>query len=94
MVWAQGYKLAEPVLDSRLGQEIFSLLQNAQTGCGSHVACCSVGFEGKMEGREADRLLNLGTRFRMSGAVPLLPLYAFIVCTNSVFTTVTSLISV
>ena len=34
--------------------------------------------------------LDLGTRLRMSGAVPLLPLYAFILCTDAVFTSVTS----
>jgi hypothetical protein len=44
----------------------------------------------KWKGHEAGSLLVLGMKFRMSGAVPLLPLYAFILGTDTVFNPVTS----
>jgi len=59
----------------------FSLLQNVRTGSGTHLACCS-GIGVLSEGyscRDFNWItpLRLALRLRMGGAVPLLPLYAF-----------------
>ena len=58
----------------------FSLLQNVRTGSGPHLACCSgIGF--LPQGYSCRHLnwttpLELALRLRMSGAIPVLPLYA------------------
>lgn len=71
--------------------DFFSLLQNAQIGYGAHVACCSLGFEGKMEGSWSWLLTRSRDEVQNEWSCASAPLYAFIVCTETVFATVTSL---
>jgi hypothetical protein len=60
----------------------FSLLQNVQTGFGAHSAYYSMGtrvLSRRLSGRSVKITthLHLVTKSRISGAIPLLPLYAF-----------------
>jgi hypothetical protein len=64
-----------------------SVFQNIQTGSGAHPASCSMGT-GFFPGGEAavgvmlTSHLQLVPRLRMNGAIPLLPLYAFMAWTG------------
>ena len=60
----------------------FSLLQNAQKGPGAHPAFYSIGTGVLSRGYSdwgvaSTTHLHLVPRFRMSGAIPLFPLHAF-----------------
>ena len=66
------------------GNRLFSLLENVQAGSGAVPVSCSfsagVSFSRvKRPRRDAYPYLHLQPRLRMSGATPLLPLYAFMV---------------
>ena len=70
-----------------VGARYFSFFENVQTGCGAHTASYSVGtgvlprgYSGRSVKLTAH--LHLVPRLRMSGAIPLLPLYAFRVWTG------------
>ena len=70
-----------------VGERDISLLQIIQTGSGAHLAFCSMGtgFLPRGQSRRGGRLtthIHLVPRLRMSGAVPLLPLYAFMAWTG------------
>jgi hypothetical protein len=70
------------VQDSNLtSSKRYSKLQNVQTGSTVHPASCSMGtavlsWGLNGQGVKLTTHLHLVTRLRMSGAIPLLPLYA------------------
>jgi hypothetical protein len=70
-----------------IGARKFSLLQKVQTASGTHTASYSMGsmvnFQEKSgQGVTFTTDLNVVPGLRMSGAIPLLPLYAFMARTG------------
>jgi hypothetical protein len=68
----------------------FSPLQNVQTSCGAHPVSYSMGTGVLSRGKVARMCrttgLHLVPRLRMSGAIPQLPLYAFMAWRGKTFT--------
>jgi hypothetical protein len=78
-----------PGFDSRQGQEMYHFSEG-QNGCGAHPVFHSVGNGdyfpgGKVEVRKPATDLQLMLRLRMSGAIPLVLLNAFIAWTGTTF---------
>lgn len=73
--WAAGWNLE---FNSREGQEMFLFFKNVRTVSGAHPASCSV-----VVGCEVGRSPPSSAGIKMSGAVPLQPLYAFILWTGT-----------
>jgi hypothetical protein len=67
------------------GKRLF-LLQNIQTGCRTHPAPSSTGTGGSFPGVRLVAHLHLAPRLRMSGAEPLMHLYAFRACRGTPLT--------
>ena len=64
-----------------VGARYFPLLKDAHNGCWAHVVSCAVGNGGSFPGvKQKQREVYRSHSFRMSGAIPLLLLYAFMTC--------------
>jgi len=65
----------------------FSLIQNIQSSSGLHVVSYSLStgtsFPRGEAGYEADHAFCVQPTLRMSGAIPLLPICAFMACTGA-----------
>ena len=73
-----------PICLSRPGQEGFSLLQNVQTGSAAHpIGTVILSRRKSGRGVKLSSDLHITLRLRSTGAVPLHPLYAFMVWTGT-----------
>jgi hypothetical protein len=86
----QRYVLAKQritVQFSAWSKRLSSLSPNVWTGCGAHLLFkVYVGFLLWEPSGQGVKLSRLAQRLRMSGAIPILPPYAFMVCTCALFT--------
>ena len=87
--WATGWTTR--VSNPGRGKDFFFFFKNAHADSMAHVASCSIGtrvsFLGKKRPKsEADHSHYIVPMLRMSGCMPLLPLHAFTVCTDTIFT--------
>ena len=88
-VWRPGHDVRSGARVTT-GAKYFSLLQNVQTGSGPQRASYSVGVEGTghgckdVVGVKLTTHLLLVPRLTMGGAIPLLPSYTFVACTETV----------